>query len=159
MKKRFGLITAVCLVAMIMFGSFTFAYAASDAGVTAPISSYTIQVQLDDSEFTGVRVELINSDGECVNSWDLQKKGKLVADLAPGSYTLREIVEINGYEMPMRSNIMVGSGVIIPYDPNPETIEPDFDPADYIPTEPLEPLTPSFPYYYDKFQQWIDNQN
>lgn len=156
MKKKFGLVTVICFAAMVTFGSFTFAYATGNTGEAASISSYTIQVQLDDSTFTGMKVELINSDGECIKSWDLQEKGELVADLAPGAYTLREIVEINGYEMPRMSNIMVGCGVIIPYDPNPETITPDFDPLDYIPTEPLEPL---FPYYYDKFQQWIDNQN
>jgi len=152
---KLGKIVAVYMVLMIFMGSFTCVFAEERA--LEPYFNHIIRVELDDSEFNGSKVELLKKDGTFVNSWNLKEKGELVADLPPGSYTLREIIEINGYEIPRMSNIMVGCGKIIPYDPEPDTIEPSFDPLDYLPTDPLEPSFPS--YYYDKFQQWIDNQN
>lgn len=107
-----------------------------------PESSYSMSVTLDSSDFAGARVDVLNSEGTIVKSWNLKEKGELVADLEPGSYTLREVVEINGYEMPQLSNIMVGGAIITPVDPNTNVINPE-----------------DFSYYYDKFQKWIDNQN
>ncbi len=104
--------------------------------------SYSVSVTLDSSDFSGTRVDLLDSDGTVVNTWSLEEKGELVANLEPGAYTLREIVEINGYEMPQLSNIMVGGAIITPVDPNVNVIDPD-----------------DFSYYYDMFQKWIDNQN
>lgn len=103
---------------------------------------YMVRVKLEDSQFTGSRVELLKKDGTLVDSWHLKEKGELVANLEPGAYTLRELVELNGYEIPMISNIMVGGAIITPVDPNVNEINPE-----------------EFSYYYDMFQKWIDNQN
>ena len=107
--------------------------------------TYIIRVELDDDQFSGSKVELVNSDGSVVKAWNLREKGELVADLAPGSYTLREIVEINGYEMPVNSNIMVGCGKIVPFDPEAPVVEPSV------------PDLPDLPdYVYDEFQKWLN---
>ena len=141
---RLRTIIAVCMALMITMGSFTCVFAAENA--------YKVRVELSDNEFTGSRVELLNSDGTTVKAWNLKEKGELVADLAPGAYTLREIVEINGYEMPMNSNIMVGCGNLEPFDPKLPVVEPT---TPILPD--VEPVTPTLPdYIYDEFQKWID---
>lgn len=110
-------------------------------------NQYSVSVNLDGSDFDGDRVEVVAADGTVVKAWSLEDDGPLVANLAPGAYTLKEIVEINGYEMPMISNIMVGGANIVPA--KPEVI----DPMDFIDPEIL-PNLPDF--VYDDFQKWIN---
>lgn len=119
------------------------------------VQAYRVMVQLDDSKFQGMRVDLMAHDGSHIKSWDLAEKGKLTAHLAPGVYTLREIIEINGYEIPKMKNIMVGSGTLVPVKPqvDPEDIAPSFNPEPVLPEPTQHPE-----FYYDKFQQWINNQ-
>lgn len=108
--------------------------------------SYKVSVTLESDDFAGSRVELLTSCGTVIKAWSIKEKGELIADLSPGAYTLREIVEINGYEMPMNSHIMVGSGTLVPLEPHPENIDPEFAPE-----------LPELPgYIYDDFQKWIE---
>lgn len=106
-----------------------------------------VRVEVDVDRYNGSRLEMIDDAGNCVGVWSLKDDGELIANVQPGAYTLREIVELNGYEIPVNSHIMVGSGNLVPVKP-PETVEPEttFEPE-------LDPL-PS--YYYDEFQKWLD---
>ena len=133
MNKRFMRLIVLCMSAMIVLGGLSFAYA-------------TVNVQVEENQSSATKIELINSDGECVRTWILEEKGPLVKELEPGTYTLREVVEINGYEIPAIPttwNTMLGCGVIIPADAlDPEPPTPSFTP---LPED-----------IYDDFWDWIN---
>ena len=128
--------TVIALALMLALGSAAGVFAADrDADYS---SSYSVSVKLVGSEFDGDRVEVLDSDGNVVKAWKLDGDGELIANLAPGSYTLREVIELNGYEIPKDMAIMVGGANIVPVDPNPS-------PEDILPD-----------IYYDMFQEWIN---
>ena len=108
-------------------------------------NSYTVNVTLDGSDFDGDRVEVLTADGTVVKAWNLEDDGELVANLAPGSYSIREIVELNGYEMPIVSTAMV-SGTILPAEPSIKPALPD-----------IPDILPDLPdWVYVEFNQWIN---
>ena len=139
--KNVRKVAAVCMALVIVLSSFTCVFAEEK---TVDVSDYKVTVTLDESEFTGVRVDLMSRDGKNIRSWELAEKGKLTADLTPGSYTLRQVIEINGYEFPSFSNFMVGGAIIVPVDPNGPIIKPTWPEnlPDIIPE-----LTPVYPDY------------
>ncbi|MBP3384321.1 MAG: hypothetical protein J6M22_02540 [Firmicutes bacterium] len=132
-------IIVICMAMVIALSGFTFVSAAEK---TIDVNDYKATVTLDDSEFSGVRIELMTRDGKHIKSWELAEKGKLTADLPPGSYTLREIIEINGYEFPNFTNFMVGCGNLVPVDPNAPDVSPEW--PEILP-EVLPEVDPVFP--------------